>query len=84
MPTWLRGIGRLIEDDARLLDQLRDPSYPGKVERAIIFEVQAWDANCPQHIHRRYPESAVAPVVQQLEDRIAELERELADLRSRP
>src|SRR5688572_31921848 len=29
--------------------------YPGTVERAIVFTVEAWDVNCPQHIHRRFP-----------------------------
>ncbi len=36
---------RVVEDDPALLDQLRDPSYPGKVERAIMFMIEAWDVN---------------------------------------
>jgi hypothetical protein len=48
----LWGIARVVEDDPALLDQLRDPSYPGEVERAILFTIEAWDVNCPQHIHR--------------------------------
>ncbi len=44
----------VLEDDAQLLDSLRDPEYRAKPERAILFHVDAWDINCPQHITRRY------------------------------
>ena len=77
------GTARVVDGDASLIEILRDPSYPGKVERAIIFEVEAWDMNCPKHIHRRFAERAVAPVVEQLQGRITELESEVAGLRSR-
>jgi predicted pyridoxine 5'-phosphate oxidase superfamily flavin-nucleotide-binding protein len=78
------GTARVVEGDPGLIETVRDPSYPGKVERVIAFEVEAWDMNCPKHIHRRFPEAAVAPVVEQLQGRIKELEAEVADLRSRP
>ena len=78
------GTARVVEGDAGLIETLQAPSYPGKVERAIVFEVEAWDMNCPKHIHRRFPEAAVAAVIEQLQDRIEELEAEVADLRSRP
>ena len=68
---------RIVEGDAKLLEQLRDDSYPGKVERAILFDIEAWDVNCPQHIHRRFSQTQVAPVIEQLQSRIAELEAKL-------
>lgn len=68
---------RVVEGDARLLEQLRDDTYPGRVERALLFEIEAWDVNCPQHIHRRFSQSQIAPVVAQLQARIAELEAQL-------
>src|SRR5262249_33816065 len=43
----LWGTARVVEDDAELLDRLRDPDYPGKVERAIVVSGEAWDINCP-------------------------------------
>lgn len=70
----LWGTARVVEDDVALFDQLRDPSYSGKVERAILFEIEAWDVNCPQHIHKRFSQKQVAPVIEQLQARIAELE----------
>ena len=73
----LWGTARVVEDDAALLERLSDPSYSGKVERAILFEITAWDLNCPQHIHRRFTRKQVAPVIEQLQERIAELETRL-------
>ena len=45
------GTARVVENDAKLLEKLSDPTYPGRVERAILFTVEAWDMNCHQHIH---------------------------------
>lgn len=76
------GTARVVEGDAELLAKLADPAYPGKVERAVVFTVAAWDVNCPQHIHRRFSERQIAPVVEKLQARIAELEAEVARLKS--
>lgn len=73
------GTARVVEDDPALLDRLRDPSYPGVVERAIVFTIEAWDVNCPQHIHQRFPMREVQPVVERLQERIRELERRLEE-----
>ena len=75
----LWGTARVVEDDAHLLDQLRDRDYPGKVERAIVFSIDAWDINCPQHIHRRFSQRQIAPVIEQLQGRVAELEKQLRE-----
>lgn len=74
----LWGEARVVEDDPALLEKLRDPAYPGKVERAILFRIEAWEVNCPQHIHRRFSQAQVAPVIEQLQARIADLETQLA------
>ncbi|MBD0337194.1 MAG: pyridoxamine 5'-phosphate oxidase family protein, partial [Cyanobacteria bacterium Co-bin13] len=44
------------------------------VERAILFTVEAWNWNCPQHIPIRYSEAEVAA----LQARVAALEQQLA------
>ena len=75
----LWGTASVVEDDAELLNQLHDPNYPGKVERAIVFTIEAWDMNCPQHIHKRYAQRQVAPLIAELQSRIAELETQLAE-----
>lgn len=73
------GTARVVTDDPALLDGLRDPDYPAKVERAIVFTIEAWDVNCPQHIHKRVSLKQIAPVIEQLEARIRELEARLAE-----
>ncbi len=76
----LWGKARVVDDDPALFARLHDSSYPGKVERAILFEIEAWDVNCPQHIHKRFPQKQVAPVIEQLQAKIAELEARLKAL----
>ena len=71
------GTARVVADDPALLDRLRDPEYPGEVERAIVFTIAAWDINCPQHIHQRFSQRQIGPVVERLQARIAELEDQL-------
>ena len=56
------GTARVVEDDPALVERLRDPSRPAPAERAIVFEIEAWDMNCHQHIHRRLPQEIVAAV----------------------
>jgi predicted pyridoxine 5'-phosphate oxidase superfamily flavin-nucleotide-binding protein len=73
----LWGTAKVVEDDPALLDRLRDPEYPGKVERAIVFAIEAWDINCPQHIHRRFSQRQIGPVVAELQAKIADLEERL-------
>jgi predicted pyridoxine 5'-phosphate oxidase superfamily flavin-nucleotide-binding protein len=43
----------VIEDDPRLTDRLMPEGYDAKAERAVLFHVEAWDVNCPQHIPRK-------------------------------
>lgn len=76
------GTARVVDNDPALLERLRDPNYPGKVERAILFTIEAWDVNCQQHIHQRFSQSQITPVIEQLQKRIAELEAELERLKS--
>ena len=75
------GRARVVEDDAELLGALVDPQYKGHPERAIVFTIEAWDANCPQHILPRYTEAEIANTLQSLRDRITALEAENRTLR---
>ena len=77
--VWARA--RVVEDDPALIARLADPGYDAAPERAILFTIEAWDANCPQHITRRYTETDVAGAVRRLQDRIAALEAEVEALR---
>ncbi len=43
-----------FSDDPELVARLTDESYGARVERALVFHVEAWDRNCEQHIQRRF------------------------------
>ena len=76
----LWGHARIVEDDPALLERLADPDYGAVPERAIVFEIEAWDWNCPQHITPRYSEGELADIVGPLKARIGELESALEAL----
>ena len=80
----LWGRARIVEGDLALMERLADPSYKARPERAIVFTLEAWDINCPQHIQPRYTEAEIAPAVDRLAQRIKELEEEVARLKSTP
>ena len=86
------GRARMVEDDRELVATLFDDGYRAAPERALVFEIEAWDVNCPQHITPRFTEEqigdAVASVRHQsrttidtLNTKIAKLEAELATLK---
>ena len=77
----LWGRARIVEGDLALMERLADPSYKARPERAIVFTLEAWDINCPQHIQPRYTEAEIAPAVDRLAQRIKELEEEVARLK---
>jgi predicted pyridoxine 5'-phosphate oxidase superfamily flavin-nucleotide-binding protein len=79
--TKLWGTARVVEGDEALLSKLIDPSYRAVPEQAIVFTLEAWDRNCPQHIPRMLPFEDVAAVIGRLEKRISDLEAENARLR---
>lgn len=80
----LWGRARVVEDDLALMERLVDPAYKAKPQRAVVFQIEAWDINCRQHIVARYSEAEIAPAVNQLTQRIKELEEEVARLKGVP
>ena len=78
------GRARVVDDDAGILERLADAGYKAVPEQAVVFEVEAWDVNCPQHITPRYTEREVASIVGPLQARIGELEAQVAALRGLP
>ncbi|WP_328996571.1 pyridoxamine 5'-phosphate oxidase family protein [Kribbella sp. NBC_01245] len=75
------GRARAIEDDPELIGRLSVEGYPAKVERAIVIDVEGFDWNCRQHIPQLFPADAVHEALDSLRQRIAELERQNAELR---
>ncbi len=74
------GRARVVDDDPALIGRLRDADYAGVPEQAIVFTIEAWDVNCPQHITPRYTESDVAVLVKTLRSQIDELTAEVERL----
>ena len=76
------GTARVVEDDPALLEQLMPNGYQAKPEQVILFHVDAWDANCPQHIPLRFEADEVLKAIESRDGRIKELEAEIATLKS--
>jgi predicted pyridoxine 5'-phosphate oxidase superfamily flavin-nucleotide-binding protein len=70
-----------VSDDPAIIAQLMPDNYPAQPEQAILFTVDAWDVNCPQHIPQKIDAADVAATIDRLEARIAALEAENATLK---
>jgi predicted pyridoxine 5'-phosphate oxidase superfamily flavin-nucleotide-binding protein len=79
----LWGRARVVEDDPTLVERLLVPGYRAKPEHAVLFTVEAWDVNCPQHIPQKLDAAEVEDELARLRERVAALEEENARLRSR-
>lgn len=67
--------------DAALVRRLMPEGYSAQPEQAILFTVEAWDINCPQHIPQKIDAADVAAALAPLQARIAALEAENAEMR---
>jgi len=76
------GRARVVEDDPALLASLAAGAGEARVEQAIVFTIEAWDRNCPQHIPQLLPAGKVIGEVERLRARVAELEQENRALRA--
>ncbi|MGE5157184.1 MAG: pyridoxamine 5'-phosphate oxidase family protein [Gemmatimonas sp.] len=76
------GEARVVEDDVALTESLMPKAYRARGEQVILFTVEAWDTNCPQHIPQKFDAADVAAALAARDARIAELEAEVAALRS--
>jgi hypothetical protein len=77
----LWGTAEVVEGDAALDARLAMPGYRARVEQAILFRLQAWSANCSQHIPQRFEAADVMTAITLRDARIAELEAEVERLR---
>lgn len=77
------GEARVVEDDPALTAALMPKDYKARPEQTIIFKITAWDSNCPQHIPMKFDAADVATAIAARDERIAELEAEVALLKQR-
>ncbi len=78
----LWGRAKVVEGDAALIEKLFDRGYKATPERVILFTIEAWDVNCSQHITARFTEADLAEAFATVQERIAALEAENAQLRA--
>ena len=78
----LWGTARVVEDDPELMRRLTTEGYRGRPEQVIVFKLEAWDVNCPQHIPQMFYAEDIQEAVDKLKDRVAQLEQENARLRA--
>jgi predicted pyridoxine 5'-phosphate oxidase superfamily flavin-nucleotide-binding protein len=70
------GTARVVENDPELVAKLFPGAYRARGEAAIIFTVEAWDVNCPQHIPQMFFAEDVAEAIAERDRRIGALEAE--------
>jgi predicted pyridoxine 5'-phosphate oxidase superfamily flavin-nucleotide-binding protein len=78
------GEARVVDDDPALTRSLMPQGYRARPEQVILFKIEAWDTNCPQHIPQKFDAADVAQALAMRDGRIAELEAELAALKGEP
>jgi predicted pyridoxine 5'-phosphate oxidase superfamily flavin-nucleotide-binding protein len=74
------GEARIVEGDGALTAQLMPQAYRARGEQVVLFTVAAWDVNCPQHIPQRFEAADVAAALAERDQKIAELQAEVARL----
>jgi predicted pyridoxine 5'-phosphate oxidase superfamily flavin-nucleotide-binding protein len=78
----LWGRARVLENDPALVEKLFDQGYKARPERAILFTIEAWDANCSSHIVARFTEAELEEAFKTVQGKVAALEAENARLRA--
>lgn len=78
----LWGRAQIVDAEPALVERLMPADYKARPEQVILFFVDAWDSNCPQHIPVKIDASDVSAAIGRLEARIAELDRENTSLRN--
>ena len=52
-----------IAEDPALIAAVQDEGYRAKIERALVFDIEAFDWNCPAHITPRYSEAELENLI---------------------
>jgi uncharacterized protein len=68
-------------DDPAIIAQLMPADYRAQPEAALLFDIEAWDINCPQHIPQKFDADQVAAALAERDAEIARLKAEIAHLK---
>jgi uncharacterized protein len=74
---------KTLADNPELAKALATPGYKALPERALLFHLDAFDWNCPQHITPRFTEAEVTQALAPVRKRMMELEAENKALRDK-
>lgn len=72
-----------LEEAPALLASLELGDYKFRPERMMVFDIEAYDWNCPQHIIPRYTVEEMEEIYMTQLDHIATLQEEIKDLKAR-
>jgi uncharacterized protein len=72
-----------LADDPELAAAVATPGYKAKPERVMLFHLDAFDWNCPQHITQRFTEAEIDAALAPVRERMAQLEAENKALREK-
>lgn len=76
----LWGRARTVGDDPELVARLFPKGYEARPIQAVVFDLEAWDLNCPSHIPLMFHGDDVAETIVRFQRRIDELEATIARL----
>lgn len=74
------GTARFTRDPATVA-QLMPDEYRARPEAALLFDIEAWDINCPQHIPQKFDADQVATALAERDAEIARLKADIAQLK---
>ena len=77
------GRARIVEGDAALVARLMPESFTVQSQAVILFEVDAWDTNCPRNIPKKLDADIVDAALAERDAKIARLKAELAALQAK-
>jgi uncharacterized protein len=72
---------KTLADNPELAAAVATPGYKAKPERVLLFHLDAFDWNCPQHITQRFTEAEIDAALAPVRERLAQLEAENKALR---
>jgi predicted pyridoxine 5'-phosphate oxidase superfamily flavin-nucleotide-binding protein len=70
-----------IKDNPELYESLDLDDYKFRPERMMVFHIEAYDWNCPQHITPRYTVNEIETAFSPQQEHIKSLEKEIKELR---
>ena len=73
----------ILKDNPELYELLNLETYKFKPERMMIFHIEAYDWNCPQHITPRYTKEEVEEAYLPQQEYMVKLETEIKTLKER-